>query len=189
MTGSWCFLKTMMMQFLIRKGQILNLCVIFDDNLLDIGMRTALIAFNRLVHKLWIIESVDSRLNEIELTLLELEVESKSDYADPIMPMDSNATDLSNLTSSINAFTGWFNEASWELIFFQDELNSLRVSMDEKMDSLKEEMMLQVQEKIDQALTEIDDNTDRSDQIDSVKSNIQGIGKDIFIHSWEWLPF
>ena len=95
-----------MMQFLIRKGQILNLCVIFDDNLPDIGMKTALIAFNRLVHKLWIIESVDSRLNEIELTLLELEVESKSDYADPIMPMDSNATDLSNLTSSINAFTG-----------------------------------------------------------------------------------
>ena len=55
--------------------------------------------------------------------------------------------------------------------------------MDEKMDSLKEELMLQVQEKIDQALTEIDDNTDRSDQIDSVKSNIQGIGKDIIMHS------
>jgi len=104
-------------------------------------------------------KSVDSRLSEIELTLLELEVDSKSDYADPIIPMDSNATDLSNLTSSINAFT--------------DELNSLRVNMDEKIDSMKNEIMMQVQEKIDQALSEIDDNTDRSDQIDSVKSNIQ----------------
>ena len=47
--------------------------------------------------------------------------------------------------------------------------------MDEKIDSMKEEIMLQVQEKIDQALTEIDDNTDRADQIDSVKSNIQGM--------------
>ena len=53
-------------------------------------------------------KSVDSRLSEIELTLLELEVDSKSDYADPIMPLDSNATDLSNLTTSINAFTGEF---------------------------------------------------------------------------------
>merc|ERR1712131_481346 len=95
-------------------------------------------------------KSVDSRLSEIELTLLELEVDSKSDYADPIIPMDSNATDLSNLTSSINAFT--------------DELNSLRVNMDEKIDSMKNEIMMQVQEKIDQALSEIDDNTDRSDQ-------------------------
>ena len=47
--------------------------------------------------------------------------------------------------------------------------------MDEKINSMKEEIMLQLQEKIDQALSEIDDNTDRSDQIDSVKSNIQGI--------------
>ena len=47
--------------------------------------------------------------------------------------------------------------------------------MDEKINSMKEEIMLELQEKIDQALSEIDDNTDRSDQIDSVKSNIQGI--------------
>ena len=59
--------------------------------------------------------------------------------------------------------------------FFQkEELNTLRDSMDEKINSMKEEIMLQLQEKIDQALSEIDDNTDRSDQIDSVKSNIQG---------------
>ena len=119
---------------------------------------------------------MDSRLSEIELTLLELEVDSKSDYADPIIPMDSNATDLSNLTSSINAFTGEFSKVSSKLILFsQDELNSLRVNMDEKIDSMKDEIMMQVQEKIDQALSEIDDNTDRSDQIDSVKSNIQGM--------------
>ena len=119
---------------------------------------------------------MDSRLSEIELTLLELEVDSKSDYADPIIPMDSNATDLSNLTSSINAFTGELSKLSSKLILFsQDELNSLRVNMDEKIDSMKDEIMMQVQEKIDQALSEIDDNTDRSDQIDSVKSNIQGM--------------
>ena len=119
---------------------------------------------------------MDSRLSEIELTLLELEVDSKSDYADPIIPMDSNATDLSNLTSSMNAFTGEFSKVSSKLILFsQDELNSLRVNMDEKIDSMKDEIMMQVQEKIDQALSEIDDNTDRSDQIDSVKSNIQGM--------------
>ena len=129
-----------------------------------------------MIHKLWIIKSVDSRLSEIELTLLELEVDSKSDYADPIIPMDSNATDLSNLTSSMNAFTGEFSKVSSKLILFsQDELNSLRVNMDEKIDSMKDEIMMQVQEKIDQALSEIDDNTDRSDQIDSVKSNIQGM--------------
>ena len=46
--------------------------------------------------------------------------------------------------------------------------------MDEKINSMKKEIMLQLQEKIDQALSEIDDNTDRSDQIDSIKSNIQG---------------
>ena len=46
--------------------------------------------------------------------------------------------------------------------------------MDEKINSMKEEIMLQLQEKIDQALSEIDDNTDRSDQIDSIKSNIPG---------------
>ena len=57
--------------------------------------------------------------------------------------------------------------------------------MDEKIDSMKEEIMLQVQEKIDQALTEIDDNTDRSDQIDSVKSNIQGTGLHMTIHSYK----
>ena len=57
--------------------------------------------------------------------------------------------------------------------------------MDEKIDSMKEEIMLQVQEKIDQALTEIDDNTDRADQIDSVKSNIQGMGLHMTIHSYE----
>ena len=56
--------------------------------------------------------------------------------------------------------------------------------MDEKIDSMKEEIMLQVQEKIDQALTEIDDNTDRADQIDSVKSNIQGMGLHMTIHSY-----
>ena len=107
---------------------------------------------------------------------MELEVDSKSDYADPIIPMDSNATDLSNLTSSMNAFTGEFCKVSSKLILFsQDELNSLRVNMDEKIDSMKDEIMMQVQEKIDQALSEIDDNTDRSDQIDSVKSNIQGM--------------
>ena len=55
--------------------------------------------------------------------------------------------------------------------------------MDEKIDSMKEEIMLQVQEKIDQALTEIDDNTDRSDQIDSVKSNIQGMGLHMTMNS------
>ena len=53
---------------------------------------------------------MDSRLNELELTLLELEVDSKSDYADPVMPVDytvnSNETDLSNLT---NSFTGKFS--------------------------------------------------------------------------------
>ena len=124
---------------------------------------------------------MDSRLSEIELTLLELEVDSKSDYADPIIPMDSNATDLSNLTSSMNAFTGEFSKLSSKLILFsQDELNSLRVNMDEKIDSMKDEIMMQVQEKIDQALSEIDDNTNRSDQIDSVKSNIQGMFNNVW---------
>ena len=76
----------------------------------------------------------------------------------------------------MNAFTGEFSKVSSKLILFsQDELNSLRVNMDEKIDSMKDEIMMQVQEKIDQALSEIDDNTDRSDQIDSVKSNIQGM--------------
>ena len=112
---------------------------------------------------------------------MELEVDSKSDYADPIIPMDSNATDLSNLTSSMNAFTGKFSKVSSKLILFsQDELNSLRVNMDEKIDSMKDEIMMQVQEKIDQALSEIDDNTDRSDQIDSVKSNIQGMSNTVW---------
>ena len=49
-------------------------------------------------------------MNEIELTLLELEVDTKSDYADPIMPdVESiNATDLSNITASISDFTSKF---------------------------------------------------------------------------------
>merc|ERR1712131_118013 len=101
-------------------------------------------------------KSVDNRLNEIELTLLELEVDSKSDYADPMIPIDSNLTDLSNLTNS-----------------FTEDLNALRDTIDGKITAMKEEIMLQVQEKIDQALSEIDDHTDRSDQIDSIKSNIQ----------------
>merc|ERR1712131_313739 len=101
-------------------------------------------------------KSVDNRLNEIELTLLELEVDSKSDYADPMIPIDSNLTDLSNLTNS-----------------FTEDLNALRDTIDGKITTMKGEIMLQVQEKIDQALSEIDVHTDRSDQIDSIKSNIQ----------------
>ena len=70
---------------------------------------------------------------------------------------------------------------------FWDDLNALRVSMDEKIDSMKEEIMLQVQEKIDQALTEIDDNTDRADQIDSVKSNIQGMAPILWGYIWPYI--
>ena len=76
-----------------------------------------------MTHNLWvshctirIFESVDNRLNEIELTLLDLEVGSKSDYDDPpVMPVDysfeSNATDLTNLT---NSFTGKFRVEYFE---------------------------------------------------------------------------
>merc|ERR1711962_466654 len=97
-------------------------------------------------------KSVDNRLNEIELTLLELEVDSKSDYADPIMPVESNLTDLSNFTAAYN-----------------EDLNAFRDKIDEKADSLKEAIMLSVAEQIDQALSKLDDNTDRSDQIDEFK--------------------
>ena len=59
---------------------------------------------------------MDNRLNEIELTLLDLEAGSKSDYDDPpVMPADysfeSNATDLTNLT---NSFTGKFRVEYFE---------------------------------------------------------------------------
>ena len=58
--------------------------------------------------------------------------------------------------------------------YFIEDLNALRDTIDGKITAMKGEIMLQVQEKIDQALSEIDDHTDRSDQIDSIKSNIQG---------------
>ena len=48
-------------------------------------------------------------------------------------------------------------------------MNELRNKIDEKGDLIKDELMTRVEEKIDQAFSELDDNTDRSDQLDDFR--------------------